>query len=274
MIDFSDCLLQADLFDLRYQGPLHTLFNKQPTSPITKKLDRLLVNQPWISLLPHSLATFLPSNISDHSPCSLDLALPLPIAGTKTFKFFNFLTLHPDFVHLVADFWIQAGGQASFLGDLCWKLKKLKPTLRKLHKSNFSKIQKRVTIANSVLQLVQAELLHSPSPDLFRKERKLHEKWEFLRRIAEAYFRQKSRINCLREGDLNTSYFHRIWKVRTAVNSIRSFMLSNGVLLTDPVAMGELAVAHFQSILAPMHTPHTISTPNWFHALLDFRCNP
>ena len=37
MIDFSDCLLQADLFDLRYQGVFHTWFNKQPASPITEK---------------------------------------------------------------------------------------------------------------------------------------------------------------------------------------------------------------------------------------------
>lgn len=272
MIDFSDCLLQADLFDLRYKGVFHTWFNKQPASPITEKLDRLLVNQAWISYLPHSLATFLPPNISDHSPCSLDLALPLPISGTKTFKFFNFLTLHPDFVQTVVDFWIQAGGHATFLGDLCWKLKQLKPILRKLHKNNFSKIQKRVTIANSVLQLVQAELLQSPTPELFQKEKELHEKWEFLRRIEEAYFRQKSRINWLKKGDLNTSYFHRIWKVRTAVNSIRSFLLPKGILLIDPIAMGELAVAHFKSIIAPENTPSTISTPNWFHSLLDFRC--
>lgn len=119
MIEFSDCLHQADLFDLRYHGVLHSRFNKQPVSPITKKLDRLLVNQAWISSHPHSLATFLPPNFSDHSPCSLDLALPLPVAGTKPFQFFNFLTLHPDFVQLVEDFWIQAGGRASFLGDLC-----------------------------------------------------------------------------------------------------------------------------------------------------------
>ena len=273
MIDFSDCLLQADLFDLRYQGVFHTWFNKQPSSPITKKLDRLLVNQAWISYFPHSLATFLSPNISDHSPCSLDLTLPLPVAGTKPFKFFNFLTLHPDFVQTVADFWIQAGGQASFLGDLCWKLKQIKPILRKLHKNNFSKIQKRVTIANSVLQIVQAELLQSPTPELFQKEKELHDKWEFLRRIEEAYFRQKSRINWLKEGDLNTSYFHRIWKVRTAVNAIRSFLLPSGVLLTDPIAMGEWAVAHFKSILAPATAPSSISTPNWFHSLLDFRCS-
>lgn len=121
---------------------------------------------------------------------------------------------------------------------------------------------------------MQVEALQSPTAELFEKEKQLHDKWEFLRAIEEAYFRQKSRINWLREGDLNTSYFHRIWKVRTAVNAIRSFLLPSGVLITDPIAMGELAIAHFQSILAPDVLPITISTPQWFASFLSYRCSP
>ncbi|KAF3605737.1 hypothetical protein DY000_02050335 [Brassica cretica] len=113
-----------------------------------------------------------------------------------------------------------------------------------------------------------AEALQSPTMLLFEKEKELHDKWEFLRAIEEAYFRQKSRINWLSEGDLNTSYFHRIWKVRSAVNAIRSFILPNGTLITDPVAMGELAISHFKSILAPDVLPITISTPQWIKLTL------
>lgn len=243
-----------------------------PSSPIAKKLDRLLVNQPWISLYLHSSAFFLPPNISDHAPCILDLAVPLPLAGTKPFKFFNYLTKHPKFLSTVEDFWIQAGSKTTTLGELCWKLKQIKRVLKKLNNQKFSKIQERVVIANSLLQLVQAQALQDPTPALFQKEKELHDKWEFLRAIEEAYFRQKSRINWLREGDLNTSYFHRIWKVRTAVNSIRSFLLPS-VLLLDLIAIGELAVSHFKSILAPDILPLTISTPLWFAAILDFRCS-
>lgn len=273
MIDFADCLTQAGLFDLRFHGELNTWTNKTPTAPIAKKLDRLLVNQSWISLLPHSSATFLSPNFSDHSPCVLDLDVPLPISGTKPFKFFNYLTKHPKFLAIVMDFWTQTGGTALTLGELCWNLKQIKRVLKKINRENFSKIQERVAIANSLLKIVQGQALQDPTPALFQKERELMAKWEFLRTIEEAYFRQKSRINWLREGDLNTSYFHRIWKVRTAVNSIRSFMLSNGVLIFDPVQMGYLAINHFKSILAPDVTPPTISSIAWFQSLLSFRCS-
>lgn len=50
-------------------------------------------------------------------------------------------------------------------------------------------------------------------------------------------------------------------------------MLTNWLPITDHVAMGELAVAHFKSILAPQVAPTCISTPNWFQSLLDFRCS-
>lgn len=55
---------------------------------------------------PRSLARFLAPDISDHTPCCIELDHPLPQAGTKPFKFFNYLTLHPDFLTLVAETWV------------------------------------------------------------------------------------------------------------------------------------------------------------------------
>ena len=274
MIELRDCLLQTGLFDLRYYGLTNTWSNKRPEEPIAEKLDRLLVNQTWISTYPNSSAFFLPPAFSDHSPCILDLSIPLPIAGTKPFKFYNYLSKHPKFLSLVADYWIQAGGIASNLGDLSWKLKNLRGVLKELNRANFSNIQVRVSIANRLLITVQEQALQNPTHDLFLKEKEIHDKWLFLRSIEEAYFRQKSRITWLQEGDLNTSYFHRIWKVRTAINSIRSFLLPSGLLLIDPVAMGELVVNHFKGILAPTILPASISTPQWFISLSSFACSP
>lgn len=119
MFQLQDCLLQACLFDLRYLGPCHTWSNKQPVTPIAKKLDRLLVNNTTISSYPHAVASFLPPEMSDHSPCLLNLALSLPQAGTCPYRFQNYLTKHPGFAQLVKEAWILAGSVCQTLSQLC-----------------------------------------------------------------------------------------------------------------------------------------------------------
>ncbi|KAG2250068.1 hypothetical protein Bca52824_089696 [Brassica carinata] len=257
MIHFRDTLLQLGLFDLRYQGIFNTWSNKQPASLITKKLDCALVNYEWISAFPSSSAIFLPSK-SDHTSCLLNLQTPLPIAGTKPFKFFNYLTQHPLFLTTVNDAWILAGIFSSTLADLSWKLKSLKSVLKNLNRDNFSKIQERVISANCLL----------------KDEKTLHDKWMFLRGIEEAYFRQRSRINWLKEGDSNTSYFHRVAVVRAAINTIISFLLSNGSLITDLEEMAIHAVNNFKSILAPDVLPFCLVSVSWFQSLIPYRCSP
>lgn len=148
---FHDCLLQTGLFDLRFNGPNHTWKNNQPESPIAKKLDRQLVNNNVISSFPHAVATFLPPSVSDNTPCLTDLAYQLPKAGTQPSKFQNYLTKHPGFTQLITDAWAQAGG-------ICCNL------------------------ADCLLQTVQVQALQSPTPQIFREERDLNQRWMFLNR--------------------------------------------------------------------------------------------
>lgn len=58
-----------------------------------------------------------------------------------------------------------------------------------------------------LLKDVQVQALTNPTTENFQKEKEMQEKWNFLRSIEESYYRQRSRINWLREGDFNTTFF-------------------------------------------------------------------
>ncbi|KAK3218470.1 hypothetical protein Dsin_012440 [Dipteronia sinensis] len=48
MEEFSDCLQSSELDDLRFLGFLHTWCNKRSNGCISRKLDRVLVNNDWL----------------------------------------------------------------------------------------------------------------------------------------------------------------------------------------------------------------------------------
>lgn len=65
-------------------------------------------------------------------------------------------------------------------------------------------------------------------------------------RLEERMWLQKSRVRWLREGDKNTSFFHRTCKVRQAQRNLKNLSF-NGAVLEEPRAIKEAVFSHFQS---------------------------
>ena len=56
--------------------------------------------------------------------------------------------------------------------------------------------------------------------------------------MEEICWRQKSRVLCIREGDRNTKFFHRVTNSHRRFNSIDRLMV-DGELSSDPEAIAE-----------------------------------
>lgn len=129
MNDLHNCLLSCGLDDLKAYGNAFTWHNNNEVAFISRKLDRVVVNDKWMASFQYSYAHFMSPIVSDHS--SMTLCMGKEAVKGKTFKFFNHWAHFPEFLPLVFHFWkIPVRGSAMF--QVCHKLKKLKGELRKM----------------------------------------------------------------------------------------------------------------------------------------------
>ncbi|WZZ35135.1 hypothetical protein YC2023_018536 [Brassica napus] len=118
MIEFKYCIDDLEAKDLRFHGAPFLWTNKQQAVPISKKLDH-------------------------HTPSLANIEVALRVAGTWPFKFYNFLIAHPDFLTTIQEGWKVLQPETWSLSALSKKQKIFEKYLKKLHKNNYSEIQKK-----------------------------------------------------------------------------------------------------------------------------------
>lgn len=275
MREFQHTVSECNLTDLPSLGSTFTWTNSQPANPIAKKLDRVLVNDMWLTQFSQSYAQFEASGVSDHTRCKI-LLESQTLGKKRPFKFFNFLADHKDFPTVVAETWSTTEPlyhSRSALHLFHRKLKLLKPALRLLNKSRFGDIPVRAKEALQNLCDKQEQALANPDTTTFEAVAEATSNWNYWAGIEERFLMRKSRITWLKFGDQNTIFFYKIVQSRTAYNAIRKLVLSTGVIITDPTEIKQAASSYFAHVLGPelQQTPLSDDTPS-LPDLLDFRC--
>ncbi|CAA7058283.1 unnamed protein product [Microthlaspi erraticum] len=273
MRDFRDCLTLSGLFDLPFQGPHFTWSNHRAGEPIAKKLDRCLVNGQWLFRFPASHCSFEPPEFSDHSPGFIRLLTPRPSFGSRPFRFFNLLTKHQDFKETIQFSWNNDGESAGNLRDFCFKLKQLKRPLRSLLKDNYSAIERRVAETASILSSRQMLSLNDQSEVNLSLEAQAKDIWQSLRLAEESFFKLRSRIKWLGEGDLNTKFFHSVTTARNAKNAIKHLLRPDGSRTTTLQEVHEVAVAYYQSFLTTIRGDFSPDLPRLLESLIENTCS-
>ncbi|CAA7058378.1 unnamed protein product [Microthlaspi erraticum] len=271
MVNLQECLDSCQLFDISSRGCFYTWDNKSLTNPKARKLDRAVINEVWQDTYPNSNALFDTPGSSDHSPCLVSLSNEVTRRKIR-FNFFTFFTLHPDYRTLMEEAWSSVSVSGGTTFSLYQRLRSAKACCKGLNRSSFSNIQARSKGALEAQESVQRNLLSDPSPELFHLEFEARKSWVLLSTAEESFFRQKSRVHWLKEGDSNTRFFHRSVKANLSRNIIHHLRDNNGIKVSNPEQLKSMTVAYYRDLLgSPNLAVHPFSKAQ-IQAIHPYRC--
>ncbi|GAV80189.1 Exo_endo_phos domain-containing protein [Cephalotus follicularis] len=220
MKDFNNTITSAELEDLKSTGLNFTWSNmRSGTASISKKLDRVMGNCLWFQCFGNAYAHTHNARLSDHSPISIHLMQQGHFG--RPFKFLNFWADHPDFLDIVRQEWVKSY-EGSLLSNIPQKLKNLKGPLKRLStRPDFATEDLRQKLSK-----VQMDMDERPEDvELKSQNSRLRKELAVSARKEEAFFKQKSRVHWLKEGDSSTAFFHRAVKMRQSkITLLRSIM--------------------------------------------------
>jgi hypothetical protein len=246
MYDFRALVKNCGLFDLGYSGPAYTWTNKRFSSkPTFERLDRCLVNSEWCDVFPVSNVYNMPifHCYSDHAAILLSTEGPVRKIK-KHFKFENWWLKEQDFQDYAKSMWNNSKNKSfsnrtnHLAGSLKIWCKKKKPLQQKLD--------------NLEEQIKQIQVLPWNDQDHIL-EANLTTRYEQTMTKLTDFYMQRAKKQWIKDGDRNTSFFHRAIVKRKKRNTIASIKDEHDVLQCMPDRISNTFVNYFRSIFASSH---------------------
>ena len=152
-------------------------------------------------------------------------------------------------------------------------MKCLKKELRRLNRTHFSGITRRVREQGAKVDILQRALLTSPDRPTAIEEHQEGEKLNKLRIAELKFYRQRSRVRWADVGNRNTNFYHKTVDQRVTNNHIHFLKDEEDQFIGTALGIKAHSADYFQRILGHTDMSTSPANVNDLHSLLDFRCS-
>ncbi|XP_074278211.1 uncharacterized protein LOC141601805 [Silene latifolia] len=220
---------------------------------VFSKIDRVLVNDEWVSKRPDHFAHYAPEGDYDHCPCFIRSG-DTNLRQKRSFKFFNMWTGVPDFLMIVKNGWHNDVLETRMY-KVVRKLKMLKTNLKGLNKYFFSDIERNSDIAHELLLNAQRQLHSDPHNTVLRdNEYNIGTSFQILHKAKMEFLRQKAKCEWARDGDSNSAMFHKAIRQRQITNKVLQIEDINGQLCNTLEGIMKAFLDYYQELLGVQGT--------------------
>lgn len=249
MEGFREAVSVCGFTDLGFIGLPYTWDNRQDADHNIKvRLDRGLATDPFLGLYREVKVWNIQTTISDHS-CLVVECLEHTTGRRrrkKNFRYENMWQRDPSYMALIRDSWDHnAGGQS--LGEMQAKLKNVQSSLQVWERDVFGSVKK--TLANLRCDL-EAERARSIGSGPSRYEKQLMSRISELLSREEVMEKQRSRVEWLKDGDRNTSFFQAKSTARAKRNAITSLSREDGSVAATQEEIEGVATEFYANLFA------------------------
>lgn len=196
--------------------------------------------------MPHIGVFHRASDKSDHVPIEVTTITRSGKSRkrNKIFRFEDMWLTSPECEDVVRETWTRSGGVWEENGVL-GKIRMCSHALQRWSTSEFGNITKKIKQAREKMAKLDGS---APNADMVRERKATCEEIDNLLHLEETTWRQRSRVDNLREGDQNTKYFHMKATGRRRRNMIRGIRSDTGEWVIDHDEITSTAVEYFTQL--------------------------
>lgn len=251
---FREVLSDCNLIDMNLEGYPYTWQRKENLVVVLEEtLDRALVTPAWLQLFPHARLSNLFSFTSDHTPILLNLVSRQKDFFRRSFRFENKWLTEPDIDTIVNSRWevSEADNLVDRLDCVVEGLDIWGKQLARRFRDSIDSCKKDMEALRNkgdIESLNRFELLKTNLASMLFEE--------------EIFWRQRAKSFWLKDGDINSKFFHAAATAKREVNKIKKLQDDNGNIFTDHADFCRIVGNYFSQIFEanPSNDYGTVTT--------------